>query len=225
MIKINDAELFADRLLSIYLHGGLGSLSKKDTESLVLWLIVKHDKEYLESDGRPNYTKLALALKIPQRRVIDMLAHARLRFEQPELNDAIILSHIANALLKTAYIKESEETIKFTIPDELVRQALENEVRKRYGIFENYFNRENISVDVTTLGAIMADLCSDEQWSHLSRKFSKEQSKETFFISLLKDTTKEFEKSLGKEGGKIAARGIAAFVTSGVSEVLEFLKS
>lgn len=225
MIQLFDTERFTEKFLATYLHGGLGSLSKKDTESLIVWLILNHSKEYLDADGKPNYTKLTLALKIPQRRVMDLLSHARLRFEQPELNDKIILSHIAEALLKTAYIKESEFTIKFTISDELVRQALENEVRKRYGIFENYFNRENISVDVTTLGAIMADLCSSEQWAYLKKSLAKGDTKEAFFISLLKDTTREFGKSLGQEGGKIVARGVAACITSGVSEVLEFLKS
>ncbi len=225
MIHLHDTKLFSEKLLSIYLAGGLGSLSKKDTESLMLWLILKHSKEFLEADGKPNYTKLTVAFKIPQRRVIDLLSHARLRFEEIELSDKMILAHIAEALVKTSYIKESEFTIKFTIHDELIRQALENEVRKRYGIFENYFNRENISVDVKTLGTIMADLCSQEQWAYLSHSLPKGQSKESFFISLLKDMTKEFGKSAAKEGGKLAARGIAAFVTGGASEVLEYLKS
>ena len=78
MIHLHDTKLFSEKLLSIYLAGGLGSLSKKDTESLMLWLILKHSKEFLEADGKPNYTKLTVAFKIPQRRVIDLLSHARL---------------------------------------------------------------------------------------------------------------------------------------------------
>lgn len=227
MIRLSNTEGFSTKLLSIYLHGGLGAMSKKDTESLMVWLIVQHDGTFTQSDGRLDYTKLSIELKIPSKRVIELLAHARLRFETVDVSAKALLAHIATALLQTAYIQDGQ-SLKFSIHDALVREALENEVRKRYGIFENYFNKENISIDTTTLAVIMCDLCSQEQWEKIYTLVPKKEealSKETFFTRLLKEVALDFTKSAAKESGKIVARGVAGILTGGVSEVLIYLKS
>lgn len=224
MISLSNTEGFSTKLLSTYLQGGLGSMSKKDTESLMLWLIVQHDGTFTQSDDRLDYTKLSIELKIPSKRVIELLAHARLRFETVDVSPQALLSSLVTALLKTTYVNDGE-MVKFSIHDSLVREALENLVRHRYGLFESHFNKENISVDIATLAQIISDLCSAEQWKQITRKNGTNLSKETFFEKLLKEASSEFTNSVASESGKLLVRGLAGVLTSGVSEVFRILQS
>lgn len=224
MISLSNTEGFSTKLLSTYLQGGLGSMSKKDTESLMLWLIVQHDGTFTQSDDRLDYTKLSIELKIPSKRVIELLAHARLRFETVDVSPQALLSSLVTALLKTTYVNDGE-MVKFSIHDSLVREALENLVRHRYGLFESHFNKENISVDIATLAQIISDLCSVEQWKQITRKNGTNLSKETFFEKLLKEASSEFTNSVASESGKLLVRGLAGVLTSGVSEVFRILQS
>lgn len=64
-VNIKNASVFMNDFLSLYLRDGLGSMSKKDTDSLIVWLIAKDGSH--DSNGELDTYKLSLALKVPHK--------------------------------------------------------------------------------------------------------------------------------------------------------------
>jgi len=223
-VSIKNSPVFMNDFLSLYLRGGLGSMSKKDTDSLIVWLIAK-DGSY-DSNGELDTYRLSLALKVPHKRIQELLFNARLKFEETH-GDQDVLSEIAKSLLHSKFIKVNQDEIKITITDDFTRQALEHEIRSRKGMFERYLNRENISIDIETLSQIMSKLCDDVQWDYLQKHFTKTPTttdKNSFFKKLLQDCIQTFAMEASKEAGKSVVKVAVSAMTGGISEILSYLK-
>jgi hypothetical protein len=225
-MNITNSSEFMNNFLSLYLRGGLGSMSKKDTDSLIVWLIAKDGSYNSVVSGELDSYRLSLALKVPHKRIQELLFNARLKFEVLH-GDKDVLSEIAKSLLLSRFQKVNDAEIKITITDDFTRQALEHEIRSRKGMFERFLNRENISIDIETLSQIMSNLCGDDQWEHIEKNFAKTISttdKDSFFIKLLQNCTNGFTEEASKEIGKGVGKVVAATLTGGISEILSYLK-
>ena len=191
--KTRDHKLaeFGRHFIDLYLRDGLGVMTKKETEILVMSL--------LESQGgldmKSNH-ELSLLLRQPESTITNLRYQARLRY--PDTEEAFAERRLLWVLVK-AEMEPNGKKIRLVIEDKFVRQFLHAKVKSEGVIVDTSFNREIVEVNGEKLADILGKIYGDEhgkRWKADFKKLANSQHKVS-----LEELKKEFLKGLAKEAG------------------------
>ncbi len=141
--KLNNAQ-FAEVFLKNYLVGGFGSLSKRETDLLVLrsYLEATMDAPITAAIAKADPYQLGRELNIRAARIRTMLDDLRYRYPPSEED----LRSQLSAALRKGEIVSGKNSLRIQIDDVLLRDYVRKFVRDIFGIVDTSFDRTIISL-------------------------------------------------------------------------------
>lgn len=163
-------ENFKSEFLKHYLSVGIGALSKKDTDALVMHLLDKYGHDgSMPLYKYPNQEVSAL-LKAPAAKIKQLRYEAGLKYGGRVEDQA--MARLLTALSRAVLEIESKK-ICLVIEDALAKNWLQGQL-KNYGlIFDHSFNTEIVKVESKGLFAVLGKLFDPEQTEKFRLAFEK----------------------------------------------------
>lgn len=202
--KTKDQKLaeFGRQFIDLYLRDGLGVMTKKETEILVLSL--------LESQGgldmRSNH-ELSLLLRQPESTITNLRYQARLRY--PDTEEAYAERRLLWVLVK-AEMEPSGKKVRLVIEDKFVRQFQQAKVKSEGVIVDTSFNREIVEVVGEKLAVILGKIYGEDngrRWKEAFKKLTDSQHKLSFA-----EVKKEFFKGIAKGTGEAIPKAAGVII-------------
>jgi hypothetical protein len=159
---------FASQFIESYLQHGLGVMSKKETEILVMHLL----DECGCFDGRRNANHdLSLLLRIPETRIASLRYEGKLRYPPKDPEE-----YARGKLLNIIWLADPSadgKNIQIIIEDKYVRQHLTALAKRRNSVIDTSFNREIIDIQWEKLAAVMEEAFGPEIGKRFRESFKK----------------------------------------------------
>ncbi|MGK5094512.1 hypothetical protein WDW89_21170 [Deltaproteobacteria bacterium TL4] len=208
-MEIQDNQKFAHTFLQEYLKNGLGALSKRDVDILVLRLLI--------DDGKYKFPqeifKACRELKLTETKLRNLYQDAQLKYWQ---YDEKLAKEKFIELVASSAMERNKEKITFIVRDPFLRQYFEEWVDKANGFTDSSFNKNLVVIHQEILKRILEGFCSENQFKEIQSRFPKELQKiktASSFKNALDAFMIEFAKAAGKETGALSIKVIAAGLT------------
>ncbi len=211
--SIVDGERLALSVLDEALKRGLGSLTKKDSEILILHLFLKHTNAW----QKPLH-ELSLLLRMPESRLANHMYEMRLKY--PGDNQAYVrdvLSALFARVKFRSYDEKGARLVEFSVEDKFVRQRILADLRDIGKFGDGSFNKEILKIELDALVQVFARYLSKPDMIAVASVLSpgKKSMTESEFSKLFK----EFLKGAASRAGEISVDVAAAVATGGASSV------
>jgi len=214
-MKISSKEAFVDDLLEHYLARGFGSLSKTETDTLMMHLILKHS----DLSTQPNHD-LSLVFQLTETRLKNLRYQARLKYESNH-ND-FIKSEFFKLLEKAQLVADkNDNTIVFVVEDSFVKQGLKANLKSLGHFADHSFNAEVVKIKEGAFIDLLDAYFDADQKKTIERgaKAAMKSAKAQHF----KDLMHEFLKGAANKAGGKAIDLVAIGLTGGLSEVSSWI--
>ena len=202
-MKLNNPENFAESFLTHYLANGLGGLAKRDTEVLVLHLLLADGRYDLPTD----IYRACRELKLTEARLRSLYEAVQLKHQQytyEEVKERLV------QIVASGSIETRGEKLVFIIRDPLLRQHFEEWVASQQGFTDSSFNKNLVVVSRETFTAVLDHLAVDDVDTitallppDLTETPDQDRS------SLIQLFVDEFAKSAGKQAGSLSVQTLA----------------
>jgi hypothetical protein len=191
---------FTKLFLEKYLAAGMGAMTKRDIDALVMYLLDEHGKE----NGHPLKTlsnqQASVELRTPVSKIKALRYEATLKYKQHSTHHA---QWKFLEVLARAQFDAEKQKIAFIIEDSFTRHWFQAELKRHGFVFDNSFNAEIVRADVDSLCAALWKLYDQRSVSALEKSMRAAVDKNAKFS--FKDAKKEFLKG--------AASGLGEWVT------------
>src|SRR5690349_7627552 len=150
--SILDEKGLALSVLDEALKRGLGSLTKKDSEILILHLFLKHTSAW----QKPLH-ELSLLLRMPESRLANHMYEMRLKY--PGDNQAYVrdvLSALFARVKFRSYEEKGATLVEFSVEDKFVRQKILADLRDIGKFGDGSFNKEILKIELDALVQVFA---------------------------------------------------------------------
>jgi len=209
----NEKEL-ALSVLDEALKRGLGSLTKKDCEILILHLFLKHTNAW----QKPLH-ELSLLLRMPESRLANHMYEMRLKY--PGDNQAYVrdvLSALFARVKFRSYDEKGARLVEFSVEDKFVRQRILADLRDIGKFGDGSFNKEILKIELDALVQVFARYLTKPDMMAVATVLTpgKKTVPESEFAKLFK----EFLKGAASRAGEISVDVAAAVATGGTSSVV-----
>lgn len=202
---------FASKFLESYLQHGLGVMSKKETEMLVMHLL--DESGCFEGRRNANHD-LSLLLRIPESRVGSLRYEAKLRYP-PKDPEEYARGKLLN-IVWFADLLADGKNIQIIIEDRYVRQHLTALAKRSNSVIDTSFNREIIDIHWEKLANVMKEAYGEEIGKRFAEIFKK--AVDTEHTLSFAEAKTEFYKGLANGTGKTIpgfVKSIAKALTTG----------
>lgn len=153
--KESDKIYFTENYVEEYLKRGLGSLSKKDIDVLVLKLIL--DIRYNEVEQELDVFALSKELKISIVKLRNLIKEVQLRYNQ--LNEDVVKKRFVNIFEKNRWRVE-KGYVHISIIDPLLREYLLDLIYKENSFADYSFNPEIIKIEINVFAKVISKLAN-----------------------------------------------------------------
>lgn len=210
---LNAEESFKTEFLRHYLALGMGALSKKDIDVLVMHLL---DKFGYDASGPlykyPNQEASAL-LKIPATKVKQLRYESGLKFggrveDQAKARLLVALSH--------AVLEVESKRICLIIEDALAKNWLQGQLKNNGLIFDHSFNAEIVKVDANGLFTVLRQFFGAQQTEKFEAAYQDLQSQKQ--KGEIRDAFLKLAKEFASEAAKQAGAGVFAIFKSFIGQ-------
>lgn len=200
--KIKEPQNFLNEFLDYYLTRGLGSLSKRECDILMVHLLDKHS----DLGGQKNQ-KASITLGVTESRIRSLRYEAKLKFP-PQERDFIKIQLIW--CLAQSKFESDKNRISFIVEDSFVRHGLQGLLKEHGSFADNSFNSEIVVISAEHLGDLL-DITYNKKTGDIFRaEFAKAKKKNP--VPYWKELMKEVAKGAsGAIGGAIPAAVAAHF--------------
>jgi len=201
----NADENFKTEFLKHYLSVGIGALSKKDTDALVMYLLDKYGHDGpVPLYKYPNQEVSAL-LKVPTTKIKQLRYEAGLKYggRVEDQAKAKLLTALSRAVLEI----ESRK-VCLVIEDALAKNWLQGQLKNNGLIFDHSFNTEIIKVDPKGLFSVLGQFFDSEQTEKFRlafEKLEKEKKDDQLRAGFVKIATAFAAEAAKKVGGAVLA--------------------
>jgi len=196
-INVNDFQGFTDEFLKKYLLDGMGVMSKREIDILVMNLLIK----YADLSAKSNYD-LSIMLRIPETSVKRLRYEAKLRYP-PE--DEYIRREFIKVLVKAKIELDRNEEydienmkIVFIMEDNYVRYAIQGRLKERGMFADSSFNSEIIRITCGSLCAVISEFYGEEasrdfmERCNVLKRSSDKHEQRKQWVDFALDTAKTF---------------------------------
>lgn len=160
-IQITDYQGFTEEFLNKFLLDGMGVMSKREIDILIMNLLMK----YGDLSAKSNYD-LSIMLRIPETSVKRLRYEAKLRYTpEDEYIRREFLKVLVNAKIEMDRNDESEiENMKivFIMEDNYVRDAIQGRLKAKGMFADSSFNSEIIKISCGSLCAVISEFYGEE---------------------------------------------------------------
>jgi len=200
---------FESEFLEHYLAFGLGGLTKKDTDALVMYLIDK----YGVTDGPslrnlPNQEVSAL-LKTPVNKIKQLRYESGLKF-WGRIEDQAMARLLA--ALSSASFEIKTKKLCLIIEDSLAKNWLQGQLKNNNLIFDHSFNTEIIKVESNGLFLVLEQFFDKALLNQFKADFKKAQTEKN--SDKLKKNIADISKKFAEGAAKAAGVGVAGYFKS-----------
>ncbi len=198
-------DLFGEEFLQEYLARGMGTLSKREIDVLVMHLLHKYTDDVELRDNQ----ELSIALQLTQARVKGLRHEARLRYPPDEA--AFVPRRFLYTLARAQFEGEDGRLV-FVLEDSYVRDAIQGELKKRGSIGDTSFNRELVKVRVDQLEPVLESFYG----KGICKSFIKDMQKAVASGGKIKfsDVKKSFVLKAAKALGAATVEAVAALMAA-----------
>lgn len=211
---VANSDNFTKIFMEQYLASGLGSLSKKDTEALVAFLILSQNKDEID------FYTTAIKLRITENRLRELYAHARLRFNF--FNEESLLFELKKIFTKKGfkvyYVDTTTQKIEFILQDSLLKMALEHQLSLIGSYSDTSFNKSIVKIKTEDFIEVFINMTNEAHLKDLVLPKNENSAKEFAKKILL-----EYFSGLANEGGRATIRVLESTI-SPISGI-EYIKS
>lgn len=206
-------EKFKKDFLESYLRGGMGSLSKRDIDALVMHLL---DEQGLD-DGVPlknlSNQQVSVKLRVPATRIKTLRYEATLKYVSN--GESIAKWRFLEVLAKAKFDSEKDK-IGFIIEDAFTKNWLQGILKNNGLVFDNSFNTEIVKVDSDGLFSVLEALYGNDNKSVATLKKrindTKAKKEKLSFAEIKKEFLKGAATTLGETATSAATKGLLALV-------------
>ncbi len=200
-------DAFKSQFLNAYLANGLGSLSKRDIDVLVIHLL----DEYGMTDGKPlkalSNQSASVLLRAPNPRIKALRYEATLKYtpNNQDLAKSRLLEVIARSQLDS-----DKKRIGLVIEDSFTRNWLQGHMKDHGLVFDGSFNSEIVRADADQLCNVLLSIYDKQAvdaFKEKIREIRQSESKLTF-SDAKKDFLKGAASGLGKAAVGITLKGL-----------------
>lgn len=203
-INLKSPKEFAMEFLEHYLARGLGSMTKRDLDILVVHLLDRHADISLEKNQ-----PLSLRLRTTESRLRTLRYEARLRY--PPEDKKYFERHLLYALVVAEFQAEKKQ-ITFALEDQYLRHELQGRLKARGTFADSSFNSEIVKVRYDHLLTLLTELYGKDVTVPLSKAMEKavgEEGKITF-----RALWKEFVLGAAKKLSSDTVDGVKLLLTT-----------
>ena len=166
-MNVVQKQTFESEFLENYLKVGLGGLSKKDTEALVMYLLDKYGLDDESPLSSASNQEVSALLKTPVNKVKQLRYEAGLKYSGSIEDQAKARLLVA---LSCASFELQTNKICLIIEDILAKNWLQGQLKLNNKIFDHSFNSEIIKVESDAFFLVLGQLFD----SRLIIKFKEE---------------------------------------------------
>lgn len=207
-IKISDHKAFVEKFLGEYLEDGMGVMSKREIDILVMHLLTKYSDLALVSNH-----DLSILLRTTESRIKGWRYEAKLKY--PPVDEKYVETQFLYILARSQFDVEKGKII-FIIEDSYLRYAIQGRLKAKGMFADTSFNSEIVKIDYSSLESIIREMYGDEtankyhkDFENLLKKEKEEDQKITF-----KELKKEFINSAVKTLGSAATTALITYLQS-----------
>jgi hypothetical protein len=202
---------FKKAFLNIYLNGGMGALSKRDIDALVMHLL---DELGLD-DGVPlkrfSNQQVSVKLRVPASRIKTLRYEATLKYVVD--NEMLAKWKFLEVIAKAKFDADKEK-ICFIIEDSFTKNWLQGLLKSNGLVFDNSFNSEIVKVDSNAFIDILEILFDKTSVSNLRVQIRKAitNNEKLNFDEIKKEFLKGAAAALGEKTAGAVITGLLALV-------------
>ena len=193
----NDAsDPFKAQFLKYYLQSGFGILSKKNVDSLVMYLL----DEYGMANGKPLREKsnqeISVMLKIPATHVKTLRYEAALKFGGMDSDKS---KFKLLEILAKSHFEMDKDRVVFVMEDSFIRNWVQGLLKEKGIVFDTSFNRELVKVNTNNFCELLSQLYEREAVKKLRKGMEKARDQQTAvsFPELKKEFLKGAANGIG----------------------------
>lgn len=213
---ISDAPELALSVMEESLRRGLGSLTKKDAEILILHLFLKHTDAW-----RKPLHELSLLLRMPEARLANHMYEMRLKY--PSDNESYVrdvLSAIFARVKFRSYEEKGTQLIEFSVEDKFVRQRILADLREIGKFGDGSFNKEIMKIELDALVKVFERYLGKPDMLAMGTILSEAGKTKPLAKSVFSGLFREFLKGAAGRAGEVSVDVAAAAATGGKSVVI-----
>jgi phenylpyruvate tautomerase PptA (4-oxalocrotonate tautomerase family) len=154
------SDSFKSDFLRHYLSVGMGALSKKDVDALVMHLLDSYGMDGGTPMSRLSNQEASAQLRAPVAKIKQLRYEAGLKYGGRVEDQA--LARLLTALSRAVLELESQK-VCLLIEDTLAKNWLQGQLKNNGLIFDHSFNTEIIKVDTKGLFAVLAQFFDKDQ--------------------------------------------------------------
>lgn len=168
IIESVSADKFRSDFLRAYLRDGFGTLSKRETELLVLRLLLKHSSRF-NYEEPPSAFALARELRISRgraRTLLDELAY------RDGTDEPLVRRRLRTALLKSEKTAREGE-VAIQIEDGFLREYAKSIVQSEFGKVDTSFDRSIIKITGDRFLALSVSVLEPDEAKEVERALKR----------------------------------------------------
>jgi hypothetical protein len=160
-ITVTDHKRFVDDFVKEYLADGLGAITKREIDILVMNLLM----EYAGLARKSNH-ELSILLQVPESRLKRLRYEARLKY--PPDADYVKREFLFILARSQFELDRRDETdidkmkIKFAMEDDFLRYAIQGRLKDQGMFADTSFNNEIVKIECSSLVQIIADIYGEQ---------------------------------------------------------------
>lgn len=167
---LGNPEDFKAEFLRHYLSVGIGGLSKRDTDALVMHLLDKFGKDAAGPLAHFPNQEVSALLRAPASKIRQLRYEAGLKYggkveDQAKARLLVALTH--------AVLDVESKTICLVIEDALAKNWLQGQLKNNGLIFDHSFNTEIVKVKATGLFLVLGQIFDQKQTSNFSEAYKR----------------------------------------------------
>ncbi|MFC7460313.1 hypothetical protein ACFQU0_07700 [Hydrogenophaga defluvii] len=202
-------DAFKSHFLDSYLANGLGSLSKRDIEVLLIYLL----DEYGLVDGKPlkalSNQSVSILLKAPNSRIKALRYEATLKYTPN--NEDLAKSRLLEVIAKSQ-LDSDKRRIGLIIEDSFTRNWLQGHMKDHGLVFDGSFNSEVVRADADQICNVLLSIYDEQSVNTFREKIAQLRQSESklSFPDVKKDFLKGAIGGLGKAAVGITVKGLVS---------------
>ena len=190
-VSIKNTKDFVDGFLSEYLADGMGTMSKREIDILVMNLLIKYG-------GLADISNqdLSILLQTPESRIKSLKYEARLKY--PPDPDYVKREFLY--ILARSQFDSEKGRIIFAMEDEYLRHAIQGKLKAEGRFADSSFNTEIIKIEQGSLESVIGELYGKEYARAFHDGFEElDQSVDDKKASSFKDVILNFVMETAKD--------------------------
>jgi phenylpyruvate tautomerase PptA (4-oxalocrotonate tautomerase family) len=199
-------DTFESEFLTHYLAQGIGGMSKKDIDALVMYLFDKYGIPGTGSLNKYPNQETSVLLKATVSKIKQLRYEAGLKYGG-RVEDKALARLLA--ALNAAVLDVDSKKIHLIIEDVLAKNWLQGQLKQHGLVFDHSFNAEILKVDSKGLFKLLGQFFDNkltERFREQFEKATKEQKAEK-----LKESFVKLAKEFAAEAAKKAGASVAAY--------------